>query len=245
MGDRVAVLKDGLLQQVDSPAQHVRPPGQPLRRRLHRLPGDEPGRGADHRRRREVRQQRRRRSTARRSRPPPTRATRTVTVGVRPEHFDIVEHGGAAAKSLSKEARRPGRSGRHRQRRRGARRRRLRLRLRRGRRRGQGPRRPRRRPRGPGEGRRAARRAARRARPTSSRPPPASASPTDVAHERPYERRRTPRGAAAVRVSRAPSRLRGTLGGVAKYPGTSGHFEPVRQHRHSQQATFTIPRKSD
>ena len=28
------------------PAQHVRPPGQPLRRRLHRLPGHEPRRGA-------------------------------------------------------------------------------------------------------------------------------------------------------------------------------------------------------
>ena len=56
MGDRVAVLKDGLLQQVDIAAQHVRPPGQPLRRRLHRLPRDEPRRGADHRRRREVRQ---------------------------------------------------------------------------------------------------------------------------------------------------------------------------------------------
>ena len=29
--------------------------------------------------------------------------TRTVTVGVRPEHFDIVEHNGAAAKTLSKD----------------------------------------------------------------------------------------------------------------------------------------------
>ena len=42
MGDRVAVLKDGLLQQVRHPARAVRPPGQRLRRRLHRLPGDEP-----------------------------------------------------------------------------------------------------------------------------------------------------------------------------------------------------------
>jgi ABC-type sugar transport system ATPase subunit len=41
MGDRVAVLKDGLLQQVGHPARDVRPPGQRLRRRLHRLTRDE------------------------------------------------------------------------------------------------------------------------------------------------------------------------------------------------------------
>ena len=44
MGDRVAVLKDGILQQVDTPAEHVRQPEQRLRRRLHRLAGDEPAR---------------------------------------------------------------------------------------------------------------------------------------------------------------------------------------------------------
>ncbi|CAM5630455.1 hypothetical protein SMICM304S_07284 [Streptomyces microflavus] len=32
------------------------------------------------------------------------RGDTTVTVGIRPEHFDIVEHGGAAAKSLSKDS---------------------------------------------------------------------------------------------------------------------------------------------
>ena len=42
MGDRVAVLKDGLLQQVDTPLRALRPAGQPLRGRLHRLPRDEP-----------------------------------------------------------------------------------------------------------------------------------------------------------------------------------------------------------
>ncbi|WP_237773476.1 TOBE domain-containing protein, partial [Streptomyces luteocolor] len=31
------------------------------------------------------------------------RGDRTVTVGVRPEHFDVVEQNGAAAKALSKE----------------------------------------------------------------------------------------------------------------------------------------------
>ena len=33
MGDRVAVMKKGVLQQVDDSAGPLRPPGQPLRRR--------------------------------------------------------------------------------------------------------------------------------------------------------------------------------------------------------------------
>ena len=37
MGDRVAVLKDGLLQQVDTPRNLYDRPGQRLRRRVHRL----------------------------------------------------------------------------------------------------------------------------------------------------------------------------------------------------------------
>ena len=44
MGDRVGVLKDGYLHAGRHPAQPLRPAGQRLRRRLHRLPGDEPGR---------------------------------------------------------------------------------------------------------------------------------------------------------------------------------------------------------
>ena len=47
------------------------------------------------------------RSTARRSPPPPTRATRTVTVGVRPEHFDLVEHNGAGQGALQGREPRP------------------------------------------------------------------------------------------------------------------------------------------
>ena len=46
MGDRVAVMRKGELQQVDDAAGALRPAGQPLRRRLHRLPGDEHARGA-------------------------------------------------------------------------------------------------------------------------------------------------------------------------------------------------------
>ena len=41
MGDRIAVMNDGLLQQVGTPQQLYQQPGQPLRRRLHRQPGDE------------------------------------------------------------------------------------------------------------------------------------------------------------------------------------------------------------
>ena len=49
MGDRVAVLDQGVLQQVASPPRAVRAAGQPLRRRVHRLTRDEPAAG--HRRR--------------------------------------------------------------------------------------------------------------------------------------------------------------------------------------------------
>ena len=42
MGDRIALMRDGALQQVDTPeAMYVRP-GEPVRRRLHRLAEDEP-----------------------------------------------------------------------------------------------------------------------------------------------------------------------------------------------------------
>ena len=41
LGDRVAVLKRGILQQLAIAARALREPGQPLRRRLHRLAADE------------------------------------------------------------------------------------------------------------------------------------------------------------------------------------------------------------
>ena len=41
LGDRVAVMRAGVLQQVDTPEGALRAPGQPLRRRLHRVAGDE------------------------------------------------------------------------------------------------------------------------------------------------------------------------------------------------------------
>ena len=52
MGDRVAVIKQGRLQQVDVAAGALRPPGEPVRRRVHRLAGDEHGRGRARARRR-------------------------------------------------------------------------------------------------------------------------------------------------------------------------------------------------
>ena len=41
LGDRVAVMRAGELQQVGPPARALRAPGQPVRRRVHRLAGDE------------------------------------------------------------------------------------------------------------------------------------------------------------------------------------------------------------
>ncbi len=46
MGDRVAVMRKGELQQVAPPQELYDRPGQHLRRRLHRQPGDEHARGA-------------------------------------------------------------------------------------------------------------------------------------------------------------------------------------------------------
>ena len=41
LGHRVCVMRDGRLQQVDTPQHLFRVPGQPVRGRLYRLPGDE------------------------------------------------------------------------------------------------------------------------------------------------------------------------------------------------------------
>ncbi|MFH8221420.1 MULTISPECIES: diacetylchitobiose ABC transporter ATP-binding protein MsiK [unclassified Streptomyces] len=103
MGDRVAVLKDGLLQQVDSPRNMYDKPanlfvagfiGSPAMN-LVEVPITDGGvkfgnsvvpvnrdalkAAAD-------------------------KGDKTVTVGVRPEHFDVVEHNGGAAASLTKDS---------------------------------------------------------------------------------------------------------------------------------------------
>ena len=45
LGQRVAVMRDGRLQQVDTPQSALPQAGEPLRRRVHRLALDEPRRG--------------------------------------------------------------------------------------------------------------------------------------------------------------------------------------------------------
>ena len=52
LGTRVAVMRDGTVQQVDTPQVLYREPREPLRRRVHRLAVDEPRRRDAHRRRR-------------------------------------------------------------------------------------------------------------------------------------------------------------------------------------------------
>ena len=88
LGDRVAVMRNGRAAAGRQPAGALRPPGQPVRRRLHRLAVDElhAGRGfradreAPARRGRDLRRRPRERS---RVTPP-----KNLIVGIRPEHFE-------------------------------------------------------------------------------------------------------------------------------------------------------------
>ncbi|GAA3864279.1 diacetylchitobiose ABC transporter ATP-binding protein MsiK [Streptomyces lacrimifluminis] len=102
MGDRVAVLKDGLLQQVDSPrSMYDRPKnlfvagfiGSPAMN-LIEVPITDGGVKFGN----SVVPVNREALTA-----AADKGDTTVTVGVRPEHFDVVEHNGAAASALSKD----------------------------------------------------------------------------------------------------------------------------------------------
>ncbi|EFD67813.1 ABC transporter ATP-binding protein [Streptomyces lividans TK24] len=103
MGDRVAVLKDGLLQQVDSPRNMYDKPanlfvagfiGSPAMN-LVEVPITDGGVKFGN-------------SVVPVNRDALKAASdkgdRTVTVGVRPEHFDVVELNGGAAKTLSKDS---------------------------------------------------------------------------------------------------------------------------------------------
>ena len=45
MADRIVVMHDGIVEQIGDAARTLRSPGQPVRRRLHRLAGDEPAQG--------------------------------------------------------------------------------------------------------------------------------------------------------------------------------------------------------
>ena len=52
MGDRIAIMNDGRLQQADTPRGDLRAPRQPVRGRVRRLAQDEPPERGDHERRR-------------------------------------------------------------------------------------------------------------------------------------------------------------------------------------------------
>ena len=83
LATRVAVLRDGKLVQFDKPKTDLSPPGEPLRRRVHRPPGDEHVRGPG--------------GTVACSRPTalslPRRhvADGAVVLGIRPEQVEIVD----------------------------------------------------------------------------------------------------------------------------------------------------------
>ena len=83
LGHRVAVLKDARLQQCDTPRALFDRPVEHVRRRLHRLAGDEPLHAAGDRRARDVRSVT---LTARTDRD-------RVTVGVRPEALELAGEG--------------------------------------------------------------------------------------------------------------------------------------------------------
>ena len=92
MGHRIAVLRDGKLQQVRRAARGLRAARERVRGRLHRLAGDEPagGRGA----RRRVRAERRADRAAR----PSSAASRgagaaRVTIGLRPDALELAPDG--------------------------------------------------------------------------------------------------------------------------------------------------------
>ncbi|MGY1498892.1 ABC transporter ATP-binding protein [Streptomyces sp. QTS52] len=102
MGDRVAVLKDGLLQQVDSPRNMYDRPrnlfvagfiGSPAMN-LIEVPITDGGVKFGN----SVVPVNREALTA-----ASDKGDTTVTVGVRPEHFEVVEHDGAVASALSKD----------------------------------------------------------------------------------------------------------------------------------------------
>ena len=88
LAHRVALLDDGVLQQLDTPRTHLQRPGQSVRRRLHRLAADEhPARRAGGRR---LRKQGVKIATAVNGSQP------SVVLGVRPEDGAIVAAGTGA-----------------------------------------------------------------------------------------------------------------------------------------------------
>ena len=90
MGDRVAVLREGRLQQCGTP-RHSTPPGEHLRRRVHRLARDEPLQAAAL-----AEGERRPRRGDLRIEPDAAAAAAglgEVIVGLRPESLEPADHG--------------------------------------------------------------------------------------------------------------------------------------------------------
>ena len=90
LGDRVAVMRAGIIQQVDTPARPLRGPAEPVRGRLHRLAVDElpagPAGG-----RHDPAAVRRRAAAREAARAPAARGrqgAQDVIAGIRPEHFE-------------------------------------------------------------------------------------------------------------------------------------------------------------
>ena len=90
MADRIVVMHDGRIEQIGDPLATLRPSGQPVRRAIHRLAGDERRRTARQRRRRRqrIRRGRRWRALAAAARPRAPKARRS-RYGVRPEHSTL------------------------------------------------------------------------------------------------------------------------------------------------------------
>ena len=74
MADKIVVMRDGIVEQIGDPLDALRPPGQHVRRRLHRLAGDE----HDSRARRARRRRRRASSSATASTLPLPRGARAT-----------------------------------------------------------------------------------------------------------------------------------------------------------------------
>ena len=85
LGDRVAVLKRGILQQLATPRELYEKPGQPVRRRVHRLAADElpAGDGRGHHREAAVRLRRDPGGEG-----PKAEGKGLLIAGIRPEHFE-------------------------------------------------------------------------------------------------------------------------------------------------------------
>ena len=101
MGDRIVVMNDGVVQQVDTPLEHLPPPGKQVRRRVHRQPDDELSvRDRPRERNCAVRTGR---LSAQHSAPGlrtriDSKARRSVIMGIRPEHiFTQQQDGGRAS----------------------------------------------------------------------------------------------------------------------------------------------------